>query len=78
MTWVEGVRPICQSPAVLTRLSPMPAKLPALMEAAYGRSPLDEETAALTEEQKGITLPPPKLVETVCVSILSSLEFVAQ
>ena len=31
VTWVESVRPVCQSPAVLARFSPMPAKLPALI-----------------------------------------------
>jgi hypothetical protein len=78
VTWTESVRPICQAPAVLARLSPMPARLPELVEAAYGRSPLPEETAALVEEPRGLTLPGPKLVETVCVAVLSSLELVAQ
>jgi hypothetical protein len=78
VTWVESVRPICQSPAVLARFSPMPAKLPALIEAAYGRAALADEVAAFTDEQKGLTLTPAKLVETACVAVLSSLEFVAQ
>jgi hypothetical protein len=78
VTWVESVRPICQSPAVLARLSPMPGRFPALIDAAYGRPPLPHETAALTEEPRRLSLPPAKLVETVCVSVLSSLEFVAQ
>ncbi len=78
VTWVESVRPICRSPAVLAKLSPMPAKLPSLIEAAYGRSALPDETGALTEASAGLSLPPAKLVETTCVSVLSSLEFVAQ
>jgi hypothetical protein len=78
VTWVESVRPVCQSPAVLARLSPMPGRFPALIDAAHGRPPLPHETAALAEEPRGLSLPPAKLVETVCVSVLSSLEFVAQ
>jgi hypothetical protein len=78
VTWVESVRPICQTPAVLAKFSPLPAKLPSLIEAAYGRAALAEETAALGEASSGLTLPPAKLVETTCLSVLSSLEFVAQ
>jgi hypothetical protein len=78
VNWVESVRPICRAPAVSSRFLPMPARLPALIEAAYGRAALPEEIAAFTDEQKGLTLTPPKLVETACVAVLSSLEFVAQ
>jgi hypothetical protein len=78
VTWVESVRPVCQAPAVLARLSPMPARFPALIDAAHGRPPLPHETAAMAEEPRGLTLAPAKLVETVCISVLSSLEFVAQ
>jgi hypothetical protein len=78
VTWIESVRPVCQSSTVLARWSPMPDKLPALIEAAHGRPPLPQEASALTEEQRGLMLAPAKLVETACLSILASLEFVAQ
>jgi hypothetical protein len=77
-TWVESVRPICQTPAVQTRYSPMPAKLPALVDAAYGRAMIAEDTAALNDGVKGLNVAPAKLVETTCIAVLSSLEFVAQ
>ncbi len=77
-SWIESVRPVCRAPAVIARLSPMPAKLPALIEAAYGRPASAEETAVLTESLTGLDLAPDRVVETVCVAILSSLEFVAQ
>jgi hypothetical protein len=77
-TWVESVRPVCQTQAVQTRYSPMPAKIPALVDAAYGRAVLPEDTASLSDGVKGLNLTPAKIVETMCISVLSSLEFVAQ
>ncbi len=77
-TWVESVRPLCRAPSVIARLSPMPGKLPALIEAAYGRAALPDDTAILAESLSGLELAPERVAETVCVSVLSSLEFVAQ
>jgi hypothetical protein len=77
-TWVESVRPVCQAPAVQTRYSPMPAKLALLVEASYGRTIRPEDTAAFDEGVRGLSLTPAKVVEIACISVLSSLEFVAQ
>lgn len=76
--WVEGLRPICQTTQVRMRYSPMPSKLAALVEAAYGRALLPEDTAAWNESVAGLTVTPDKAVEAACVAVLSSLEFVAQ
>jgi hypothetical protein len=77
-TWVESLRPVCQTPSVLNKFSPMPARLPALVDAAYGRAIVPEDNAALTDGMKGLNVTPAKMVETTCLSVLSSLEFVAQ
>jgi hypothetical protein len=77
-TWVESIRPVCQLPAVQAKYSPMPAKLPALVDAAYGRAMIPEDTAAINDGIKGLNVTPAKVVETTCIAILSSLEFVAQ
>lgn len=76
--WVEGLRPICRTATVRARYSPMPGKLAQLIEAAHGRALLPDDTAALMEGIAGLAITPEKVVETACVSVLSSLEFVAQ
>jgi hypothetical protein len=77
-TWVESIRPLCQAPAVKMRLGPMPQQLGALVEVAFGRAPLPDDGAAITEGLAGLKVPPDKVAETACVAVMSSLEFVAQ
>jgi len=76
--WVRVVKPVCASPQMHARYTALPAALPALIEAAYGRGITAEDSAAVDAGLLGLTLDDAARYEAVCLSVLSSLEFLAQ
>ena len=75
--WVRAIKPICASPQMRARYSALPDKLPQLIEAAYGRAATPADTDAVTSSAMGL-MPAATRYETICLAMLSSLEFVAQ
>lgn len=76
--WVRAVKPICASPQMRARFSALPDALPQLIDAAYGRGITDDDRAAIDAGLLGLTVDEPARYEAVCLSVLSSLEFLAQ
>jgi hypothetical protein len=76
--WIRAIQPVCASQAMRSRFAALPENLPALIEAAYGRSMTAEDQAAVDESLVGLTLDESLRYEAVCLAILSSLEFLAQ
>jgi hypothetical protein len=75
--WVRALRPVCASSQMRARYPSLPENLPALIEAAHGRAATAEDTAAITASAMGLATSPARY-DTICLAILSSLEFVAQ
>lgn len=75
--WVRAIKPVCASPQMHAKYSALPDKLPAFVEAAYGRAATPDDTAAVTSSEMGLPTSATRY-ETICVAMLSSLEFVAQ
>jgi hypothetical protein len=75
--WVRAMKPICASTQMRARYPSLPESLPALIEAANGRAATAEDTAAITSSAMGLPASPLRY-ETICLAVLSSLEFVAQ
>ncbi len=76
--WVKLVKPICASPAMHARYDKLPEKLPELVLAAYGRRASDDDRR-LVDDALGVTpLDEATRYQTVCLAVLSSLEFVAR
>lgn len=76
--WVRAIKPVCASSQVKARFASLPADLPALISAAHGRTATAAEKAAVDENLLGLTLSDSERYEAVCLSVLSSLEFLAQ
>lgn len=75
--WVRAIKPVCASPQMHAKYSALPEKLPAFIEAAYGRVATPDDTAAVNDSALGL-MPSATRYETICLAMLSSLEFVAQ
>lgn len=76
--WVRSVQPVCQSDAMRRRFADLPANLPQLVEAAYGRAATAQDTADVQASLTGLTLSPAARYNSLCLAVLSSMEFVAQ
>ena len=77
VTWVRAIQPVCRSAAMQQRYPDLPAQLPALIEVAWGRSATAQDLALVQEALTGLTLTAASRRETLCVAVLSSMEFVA-
>jgi hypothetical protein len=75
--WVRAVKPICASPQMHARYASLPENIPAFVQAAYGRAATPDDTAAITASAMGLMTSTGRY-ETICLAMLSSLEFVAQ
>ena len=76
--WVRALKPICGSSQMRARFSALPDALPQLIDAAYGRAITSDDRAAVDAGLMGLTLAEPARYEAVCLSVMSSLEFLAQ
>lgn len=75
--WVAAVRPICNSPAMKERYPEFPLDLAALMGDAYGFPPAPVDLEVYESLLGDANLDEPTRYETVCLAVLSQLEFVA-
>jgi len=75
--WVRAIKPVCASPQMHAKYSALPEKLPSFVEAAYGRAATPDDAAAVTSSEMGLPTSANRY-ETICLAMLSSLEFVAQ
>ncbi len=74
--WIKLLKPICQSAAITGRFPDMAGSPAALLAATFGRSPSEAEvTAVLTGASRAEVT---ERSQVACLSVLSSLEFVAQ
>lgn len=76
--WMQALKPICASPEMLVRYPSLPESLGPMLEAAYGRSITDKDTADMTAAVEGLVLTPESRTQTTCLAVLTSLEFLAQ
>jgi hypothetical protein len=76
--WVQSLKPVCASPAMLTRYPSHPESLGLLVEAAYGRSLSEQDSADMTAALGSLPLLAESRTQTTCLAVLSSLEFLAQ
>lgn len=75
--WVEALRPVCSSEAMAQRYPELPADLDALLTAAYGRETTADDRAPFDEVVNEVALSDADRYEAVCLSVLTSSEFVA-
>jgi hypothetical protein len=75
--WVRALKPVCASSKMRARFPSLPENVPAFIEAAHGRAATAEDTAAVTSSAAGLPTSAQRY-ETICLALLSSLEFVAQ
>ena len=76
--WVAGLRPICASAQMKQRYPEFPLDLAALMTDAYGFPPTPVDLADYEDLLGNADLDDVTRYETVCLAVLSQLEFVAQ
>ena len=76
--WVKSLQPVCASPAMTKKFAALPANLDAFVEAAYGRSLVAQDTADVQASLQGITLTATQRYQTMCLALLSSMEFLTQ
>lgn len=76
--WVQSLKPVCSSQAMLARYPGLPESLGPLVEAAYGRALSDQDSADMTAALGALPLSPESRSQTTCLAVLSSLEFLAQ
>jgi hypothetical protein len=76
--WVQSLKPVCASQAMLTRYASHPESLGPLVEAAYGRTLSDQDSADMAAALGSLPLTPESRTQTTCLAVLSSLEFLAQ
>lgn len=75
--WVAAVRPLCNSPAMKERYPEFPLDLAALMGDAYGFPPAPVDLEVYESLLGDANLDEATRYETVCLAVLSQLEFVA-
>jgi hypothetical protein len=76
--WVQSLKPVCASSAMLARYPSLPESSSELLEAAYGRSISERDTADMTAALGSLPLSAESRTQTTCLAVLSSLEFLAQ
>jgi hypothetical protein len=76
--WVEALEPVCASDAVRTRYAALDRDVGPLVQAAYGRRPTPDDQADVDAAFEGTSPTPEQRAQTVCLAVLSSLEFVSQ
>jgi len=76
--WMQALKPICASPEMRVLYPSLPESLGPMMEAAYGRSITNQDTADMSASLEGLALTPESRTQTTCLAVLSSLEFLAQ
>ena len=76
--WVQSLKPVCASSAMLARYPSLPESSSELLEAAYGRSITEQDTADMTAALGSLPLSVESRTQTMCLAVLSSLEFLAQ
>lgn len=76
--WVQSLKPVCASQAMLTRYPSLPERLGPLIETAYGRSLSAQDSADMAAALGTLPLSPEARTQTICLALLSSLEFLAQ
>lgn len=72
--WARLMRPICASDAMTARYPSLPADLPALVEAAYGREAEADEIADMQSVIGAMALDEAARYETFCLAVLGSAE----
>lgn len=77
-TWVKALKPVCASAKMRERYPALPDGLDALVLAAYGRAVTDEDRAAATELATTYAKDSDTAYRLVCLSVMTSLEFVAR
>lgn len=75
--WVKAIKPVCASSQMRTRYPGLAENASSLIEAAYGRAATSDDLAALSGSAAGLSTAPSRY-ETICLALLSALEFVAQ
>src|SRR5262249_46645963 len=76
--WVQSIQPVCASAAMTKKFPALPENLNQLVEAAYGRAGVPEDAADVTAAAQGLSLTTAQRYNTICLAILSSMEFLTQ
>ncbi len=76
--WIAAILPVCRSSAMLARFPKFPADLPALLTAAYGVVPDADKLADYEVLLGDASIDEATRRDSVCVTALTALEFVAQ
>jgi len=76
--WIAAILPVCRSPAMRARFPKFPADLPALLTAAYGIVPDADKLADYEVLLGDANIDETTRHDSVCVTALTALEFVAQ
>lgn len=76
--WIAAMLPVCRSPQMHARFPLFPDDLGDLMSAAYGSVAGPEQLADYENLLGDATLDEPTRYDTICASVLTALEFVAQ
>lgn len=76
--WVQSLKPVCASSAMLARYPSLPESSSSLFEAAYGRAISEQDTADLTAALSSLPLSAESRTQTLCLAVLSSLELLVQ
>ena len=75
--WVKLLKPLCASSAMQSRYA-LPADLSKLVQTAYGRRATPEDATSIDEALAGVALTGAEKQDVVCLSVLSSAEFVSR
>jgi len=76
--WIAAMLPVCRSPQMHARFPLFPDDLDDLMSAAYGAVTGPDQLADYENLLGDATLDEPTRYDTICASVLTALEFVAQ
>lgn len=75
-TWADSLTAVCGSPEMKALFPALPENAPQLIKAAWGRTPLAEETAEVNTMVAEAALPATESYEATCMSIFTAAEFV--
>ena len=75
--WVTALKPICGSMAMKQRYPDLPMNLGSFIEAAYGREMTSADLENVNQATAGLTLTAEERRDGICLTVLSSMEFVA-
>lgn len=75
-SWIDGLRPVCDSTEMLSAYPALPAELPALIQNAWGRAPSPEDLAAFTAPTAVSLISAPRKYQTLCLGVFTALECV--